>query len=167
MNRASISGPSMLQNRLEIANTLCLSATQVGHTFDFALTMGRSAKHLGCCLFELVHSKLGHKPALGADPLRKCPEHCRDSWQSNGGKDKFSKQCLFRFNHHCSVRCPTKNKNCWFSPGRTALLLLLVWVLEGFWALENPASSVICLHPRLRWCFEVMRRAGAKVLWPP
>lgn len=46
---------------------------------------------------------------------------------------------------------------------RTALLILLIFVLEGWWILENPGCSVICLHPRLRWCFDAMRRAGAKV----
>ena len=100
----------MLQSYRDITNMLCLSATQVGHTFDFAFAMWRSAKHLGCCLFELVHSKSGHKPAFGADSLRKCPEHCGDSWQSNGGTDKSAKHCLIQFSHHCSGRFPTKIK---------------------------------------------------------
>ncbi|CAK9055907.1 unnamed protein product [Durusdinium trenchii] len=46
---------------------------------------------------------------------------------------------------------------------RTSLLILLTFVLEGYFFLENPGGSVICLHPRLRWCFAAIRRAGAKV----
>ncbi len=35
--------------------------------------------------------------------------------------------------------------------------------MEASWFIENPASSVVCLNPRLRWLFNVLREIGGKV----
>ena len=35
--------------------------------------------------------------------------------------------------------------------------------MEGRFALENPASSVVCLHPRLRWLSRCIVSMGGKV----
>ena len=55
-----------------------------------------------------------------------------------------------------SVTCPLSEKptECVKQAnkmvGRCTLLMILVMALEGIWILEQPSSSLMCLHPRLK-----------------
>lgn len=48
---------------------------------------------------------------------------------------------------------------------RTALLLLLLSAMQIAWILENPASSVLLLHPTLRWALKLIQRKVSKAPW--
>ena len=49
---------------------------------------------------------------------------------------------------------------------RLALVLVLLSMLGFSWAVENPASSVLLLHPWLRWAIDTIKGVGGKVSSP-
>ena len=49
---------------------------------------------------------------------------------------------------------------------RLALVLVLLSMLGFSWAVENPASSVLLLHPWLRWAIDTIKGFGGKVPFP-
>ena len=58
--------------------------------------------------------------------------------------------------------CPSILRMCHllgFAPLRVALLALVITALGGCWFIEQPASSLLKWHPRIRWLF----RACGKV----
>ena len=46
---------------------------------------------------------------------------------------------------------------------RLVLMMLLMCALQFSWILENPGSSCILLHPRLRWMIRTLKDLGLRV----
>ena len=55
--------------------------------------------------------------------------------------------------------------NCFDSPGRVALLVILLQCLDQHWMVENPGSSCLLLHPWMRWAMRLIQKAYGKVIF--
>ena len=125
--------------------------------------MPRNCPLHNCCgLLELVQCEPFHEPAGFADTVWWLYIAWGTMWQPHGYKDN-----LFEMETtQCFIACLVWGY--WVLPietisPRVSLLVVLLHFLGHHFFIENPARSVLLLHPWLRWAIRAIQKSGGKV----